>query len=112
MGAPPSYERKLLARFLFDLAPWRDQASCANDSNPDRWFPKSDEADAIEELCAICEECPVRNQCAKYVLTAKVGDGVWAGFFMDPDHVTKSRGNVARWLRNNAPVDEVYRGSG
>lgn len=110
MGAPTRYDRIVIASFLFNLAPWRDEARCADDTDPDRWFPDSDDEERISALQAICVECPVRVQCAKYCLESKVRDGVWAGFLIDPDHIAKSRGNVARWLRSVAPVDQVYRG--
>lgn len=100
-GARPSYDRDVVARFLFDAIPWRCRASCRDDPNPDRWFPLDEGVEGVEELYAICEACPVRVDCAKYVLRARIKDGVWAGFFIDPEHLVKSQGKVARWLRSN-----------
>jgi hypothetical protein len=94
--------RSSVIKFLADLAPWRDDAACAHDEDPDRWFPDSDDVGGIAELQKVCYECPVRAKCAEYCLKAEVNHGVWAGFYIDPDTLGASRKAVIQWLKGRA----------
>ena len=56
---------------------WRQQARCRG-VDPATFYPVSDEDDALEAK-EICAECPVREPCLEYAITAREKDGIWGG---------------------------------
>lgn len=63
---------------------WRDQAKCKGMTH--LFFPttsdgmKGSEVESrIEEPRAICETCPVQQECLDYALEWRVPHGVWGG---------------------------------
>jgi WhiB family redox-sensing transcriptional regulator len=75
------------------IGTWRDQARCRG-VDPDIFHP-SDEDDGAEAK-AICAECPVREACLEYALTAREKDGVWGGL------TARERRRVLRQRRKSA----------
>ncbi|MGL5823713.1 MAG: WhiB family transcriptional regulator [Nocardioides sp.] len=64
---------------------WQTQATCA--TRPDLpWIadPKHLTAWDVEAMTETCAACPVLDECARYVTTAKVRAGWWAGTHRDP----------------------------
>jgi WhiB family transcriptional regulator, redox-sensing transcriptional regulator len=55
---------------------WRQRAACRG-VDPDIFYPMSDE-DA-EDAKAICAQCPVKQACLEWALTAREREGVWGG---------------------------------
>lgn len=54
---------------------WRFRAACRN-VNPEWFFPKYAPSRKVK---AICEGCPVREQCLAYAIEHDVEYGVWGG---------------------------------
>lgn len=61
---------------------------CKN-ADPDIFFPHS-EVGALRAI-EICEQCPVRQACAKAALDKPSNCGVWAGIFIPYDHQPRVR---------------------
>ena len=56
---------------------WRDDAIClGNDIN--LFFTK--QGQSPDEAKAICQSCPVREDCLEYAMEMKIEDGVWGGY--------------------------------
>ncbi|MFN2503986.1 MAG: WhiB family transcriptional regulator [Acidimicrobiales bacterium] len=58
-----------------DIA-WRDDAACRG-LDPDVFFPASDDEAGVAK--AVCETCPVREECLEYALETRQEDGIWGG---------------------------------
>jgi WhiB family redox-sensing transcriptional regulator len=61
------------------MGTWRDQARCRG-VDPAVFHPLEDDEAAADIAKAICEQCPVRESCLEYALTAREKDGVWGGY--------------------------------
>jgi WhiB family redox-sensing transcriptional regulator len=62
-------------------ADWRTGASCPG-VDPDLFFPPGTAGArwaALEDVRRICNNCPVRQDCLDWAITAGVTDGVWGG---------------------------------
>lgn len=61
---------------------WREDALCVQ-TDPDLWFADKGDSGAYAHAKAICERCPVRQECLDEHMAAQVtgyGDyGVWGG---------------------------------
>ncbi len=58
--------------------PWYEEAACA--SHPaEVFFPSIDAPSAANAAKAICETCPVREECLSFALETAQADGVWGG---------------------------------
>lgn len=58
--------------------PWYEEAACA--SYPaELFFPPSDAPSAANAAKAICEGCPVREECLSFALETAQAEGVWGG---------------------------------
>lgn len=55
---------------------WIDRAAC-RESDPELFWPSTGEDPRA--AIAICEECPVRQECLDYALTLGEMDGIWGG---------------------------------
>ena len=64
---------------VFDAQePWYEEAACA--SYPaEVFFPPSDAPSAANAAKAICEGCPVREECLSFALETAQAEGVWGG---------------------------------
>jgi len=61
---------------LFTREPWMREASC-RDMPTDWWFPER--CHNWSKAKAICNECPVKQDCLDYSLTLPVCVGIWGG---------------------------------
>jgi WhiB family redox-sensing transcriptional regulator len=58
---------------------WREDAACRR-SDPERFFPTKDTpSDKIDDVKAICAECPVRDKCLDSALGLNEPNGIWGG---------------------------------
>ena len=62
---------------LYRKQPWRSRANCLT-ANPDLFFPVTDGPDA-QKAKALCEACPVRNECLGLALELDERFGIWGG---------------------------------
>ena len=58
------------------LTSWRRAAAC-RDLDTGFFFPLSD--DDAGPAKAVCATCPVREECLRYALATRQGDGIWGG---------------------------------
>jgi WhiB family transcriptional regulator, redox-sensing transcriptional regulator len=57
------------------LPVWFRAAVCRTHSDPDLWFRREAEAEAV----AVCRTCPVATLCAEYATARRLEFGVWGG---------------------------------
>ena len=57
---------------------WRDRAACA-DTDPDLFFSEDTVRGTYKQAIAICNDCPVKDDCLDYALKENLRDGVWGG---------------------------------
>lgn len=65
----------------WDEDAWRDRAACRN-SDPDLFFPvgtTGPSLDEIEAAKALCQGCPVREDCLQFAIETNQESGVWGG---------------------------------
>ncbi len=61
---------------------WRQKAECKEHHNPDIFFPIGTTGPALdqtEEAKAVCQVCPVKNDCLEWAITTHQDSGVWGG---------------------------------
>ena len=56
--------------------PWAAQAECRGE-DPTLFFPGPD--DESEPALAICQRCPVTEECLAYAIEARERYGIWGG---------------------------------
>jgi WhiB family transcriptional regulator, redox-sensing transcriptional regulator len=64
---------------------WRHRAAC-RDEDPELFFPMGKSGPAIQQLAeakAVCERCPVKDECLRWALETGQNDGVWGGLGED-----------------------------
>jgi len=84
---------------------WRHRAIC-RDEDPELFFPVGNSGPAllqIAEAKAVCERCPVINECLNWALETGQDAGVWGGLSEDERRSLKRRRARAR-ARNNSMV--------
>lgn len=66
--------------FFVDL-PRFNQAKCADLEDKDLFFPdgRSQEAERLHQLKAICRSCIHETECLKYALEKQITHGIWGG---------------------------------
>jgi len=48
--------------------------------DPDLFFPeRGSNFHTTRAICAICNDCPVRQECLDYAITTYEIDGIWGG---------------------------------
>ncbi|MEU6284875.1 WhiB family transcriptional regulator [Streptomyces sp. NPDC047028] len=60
---------------------WRDHAACRHE-DPDLFFPIGTTGPSlvqVQQAKAVCEGCPVREQCLDWALDTGQSIGVWGG---------------------------------
>ena len=57
---------------------WRDQARCRG-VDPQVFHPAEEDEAAADVAKAICEQCPGREPCLEFAISAREKDGVWGG---------------------------------
>jgi WhiB family transcriptional regulator, redox-sensing transcriptional regulator len=65
---------------LFDIA-WMNHAACQK-ADPEVFFPIGNgrlSPDQAAEARAVCERCPVCDDCLRYSLETGQGHGIWGG---------------------------------
>ncbi|AXR73181.1 MULTISPECIES: WhiB family transcriptional regulator [Auritidibacter] len=77
---------------------WRSKAACL-DKDPELFFPVGNTGPAllqIEEAKAICNQCPVMEQCLQWAISTGQDYGVWGGMSEDERRALKRRKARAR----------------
>ncbi|MFI7315185.1 WhiB family transcriptional regulator [Streptomyces hygroscopicus] len=72
--------------FLLSDEKWQRYGACANEEDPDLFFPVGNTGPAllqIEEAKAICRRCPAMELCADWALEHRIEHGVWGGLTED-----------------------------
>lgn len=66
--------------FFVDL-PRFDSAKCAEIEDKDLFFPdnRTQQAERLHQLKAICASCIHEKECLKYALEKQIPDGIWGG---------------------------------
>jgi len=60
---------------------WTEQALCRTAGrNPNLWFPENRLHADAKRAKAICNVCPVREQCLREALSDDDTRGIWGGF--------------------------------
>lgn len=57
---------------------WRESAACSG-IDSDVFFPSSDDEASTAKAKAVCESCPVKEDCLGYSLATNQKAGVWGG---------------------------------
>lgn len=57
---------------------WRDLGRCRG-LDPAVFHPDEEDDFAVEHAKAICETCPVRNQCLEHAIARREKLGIWGG---------------------------------
>lgn len=61
------------------VANWKNQAACSGYPNS-LFFPSSDTgASQIERAVAVCQICPVTEECLEYAFETNQRAGIWGG---------------------------------
>jgi WhiB family redox-sensing transcriptional regulator len=82
---------------------WRHRAIC-RDEDPELFFPVGNSGPAllqIAEAKAVCERCPVMNECLNWALETGQDAGVWGGRREDERRSLKRRRARARARSNS-----------
>ncbi|WEH43280.1 WhiB family transcriptional regulator [Streptomyces sp. NBC_01218] len=72
---------------------WRTRAAC-REEDPDLFFPIGSTGPALhqtEEAKAVCNACPVREECLRWALENNQDSGVWGGLAEDERRAFKRR---------------------
>jgi len=57
---------------------WMDDGACVG-ADPDLFFPRRGDNDAVTAAKAVCATCPVTSECLEYALAGQVKHGIWGG---------------------------------
>lgn len=57
---------------------WREQAACRG-ADAEIFFPPGEEESLVAPAKAICESCPVTDECLRYALATNQTEGIWGG---------------------------------
>ena len=80
---------------------WVHRAAC-QDEDPEIFFPAGSAGPAMRELAAakaVCNRCPVQEQCLRWALDSGQGFGTWGGLSEEELGAARLRGTV------NAPAE-------
>ena len=88
--------------FAFGNAQRWESAHCADTLFPDLFFPTSvEEVEASEPMIqAICQDCPMKQECLQVALDNKDFEGYWGG--VSPDERRKMSAHRSRVKRGNS----------
>lgn len=94
-GSDNSPAKVLWAAFMFELAPWVKDAACRDHDTAFFFSPKGGvwQKEQMARIIAVCEECPVREECLDAALERNEKHGVWGG------HTVMERRRIARKRR-------------
>jgi WhiB family redox-sensing transcriptional regulator len=74
---------------------WRYLGQCRG-SDPDVFYPPSEDDFEAQAAKAICQSCPVRQPCLEFALSTREKHGVWGGL------TERERRRVLRQRRRSA----------
>lgn len=71
---------------------WMLRGLCATTGlDPDLWFPTPTDTDQAERAKAICQHCPVLDNCHTHVQTLPWVHGIWAATTQTERHTNRER---------------------
>jgi WhiB family transcriptional regulator, redox-sensing transcriptional regulator len=76
-----------------DPGGWREHAECKG--SPELFFPGRGETHVVRAAKAICERCPVADECLAFALHVPTLIGVWGGTSEKERRRLRSRSRVA-----------------
>ena len=88
------------------MTAWQARSAC-RDTDPELFFPASDDFTAVEnaaQLLAaakVCHGCPVRRECLTYAVDSGQRHGIWAG------HTPAQLRSIRRARRAGVPHPEI-----
>lgn len=85
-------------------AQWRAAAAC-QDEDTDLFFPVGVTGPAIPQIAeakAICEGCPVREECLEFAITANQEFGVWGGTSEEERRILRRQWRASRQAAHRA----------
>lgn len=74
-ASPDQDEFDLLGLTSISL-PWQEDALCAQ-TDPECFFPEK--GTSARDAIAVCQQCPVAEECLAFALREQVAHGVWGG---------------------------------
>lgn len=72
---------------------WMRQAACRG-MDPDLFFPSRGSKNASAAI-AVCEGCPVKNECLEFAINGKERWGIWGGLQERPRRRLRVEKSVA-----------------
>ena len=57
---------------------WRDKAACLN-SDPEIFFPDPSDVETALKAKAVCDTCPVIDECGRFAIRTRQPEGIWGG---------------------------------
>lgn len=91
---------------------WMARGACRADNTPDVFFPAGSQTPEarrqIEAAKAICDTCPVKNDCLDYALTIGEYHGIWGGTTEDERYpLLKGRRNRPPGTARKLAIDHL-----
>jgi WhiB family redox-sensing transcriptional regulator len=83
---------------------WMRGASCL-EMDGDLWFPEVGNWAHGRQAIAICQECPVREQCLEMALRERIKFGIWGGLLPSQREVLLR--NARKALADSPSPDSV-----
>lgn len=82
--------------FTYTPQPWMRKAACTT-VNPEIFFPGSNPASSKAAFAiAVCNACPVINECLTYALNERIEEGIFGGLTPQQRHNLRRRNRRRR----------------
>jgi len=75
---------------------WRDAALCNDKLGSMAMLFFSNHPDDIAAAKAVCQECPVQQDCLEFAISNQESCGVWGGELIDGGKIAHPRNNLTR----------------
>jgi WhiB family redox-sensing transcriptional regulator len=74
---PSGEPHPLLADLLGDALAWVTTGALCSQADPEAWHPEK--GGRVNEVKALCDQCPIEAECLQYALDTEQAFGVWGG---------------------------------
>ena len=81
--------------FTYTPQPWMRKAACTT-VNPEIFFPPNASHAHHAFAIAVCQACPVINDCLNYALTERIDEGIFGGLTGPERHQLRRRNRRRR----------------
>jgi len=92
------------APILEPPAHWMEQAACTG-FDPELWFPTTKDEEGHEAALAVCNACPVRDECLQMALDLRDMHGIWGGLTRDERLTLLTPGRTCLHCHHPLPED-------